>query len=137
MENRQNVVAAIREVICVSVDVANIGKYDGDEVVQFYYSDKIASMVRPSMELGGFKRIFLKCEETKRVIFSMKMTQCAFLDDKMDWIVEKGDINLYIEASRKDIRVSGKVHIIKTEKVEQGNRGFYADAEVQAVKVES
>jgi len=119
--------------ISVSVDVANVGEYDGDEVVQLYYSDEIASMVRPSMELGGFKRIFLKQGDTKRVVFSMKVSQCAFLNDKMDWIVEEGDINLYIGASSNDIRVKDKVYIMNTKIVEPRTRGFYAAAEVYAV----
>ena len=38
----------------VSVDVTNTGNYDGEEIVQLYVADKVASMVRPVKELKGF-----------------------------------------------------------------------------------
>ena len=43
----------------VTVKVTNIGEYDGEEVVQLYVSDDVASMVRPTMELAGFARVFI------------------------------------------------------------------------------
>lgn len=51
----------------VSVTVTNVGAYDGDEVVQLYYSDKVSSLALSSKTLVGFQRIHLKSGESKRV----------------------------------------------------------------------
>lgn len=51
----------------VSVTVTNVGAYDGDEVVQLYYSDKVSPLALSSKTLVGFQRIHLKSGESKRV----------------------------------------------------------------------
>lgn len=51
----------------VSVTVTNVGAYNGDEVVQLYYSDKVSSLALSSKSLVGFQRIYLKSGESKRV----------------------------------------------------------------------
>ena len=48
----------VQDEIHISVDIENTGERDGEEVVQLYYTDEVAAMVRPSLELAGFKRIF-------------------------------------------------------------------------------
>ncbi len=115
--------------IKISVDVTNTGDYDGDEVVQLYYSDEVASMVRPELELAGFKRINLKRKETKTVAFTMKTSQTAFLNEAMEWVVEEGYVTLLIGASSQDIRLKGRVKILDTKVIDQQQRGFYAKAE--------
>jgi beta-glucosidase len=115
--------------IKISVDVTNTGDYDGDEVVQLYYSDEVASMVRPELELAGFKRVNLKKEETKTVTFTMKTSQMAFLNEAMDWVVEEGYVTLLIGASSQDIRLKDRVKIRDTKVIDQKQRGFYAEAE--------
>lgn len=116
--------------ISVSVDIKNIGKLDGDEVIQLYYSDDVASMVRPTMELAGFKRISLKVGEKKRVTFQMKVSQMAFLDEKMKWVIEKGTVSLLIGASCNDIRAKLTVEVMDSIVVDEKTRGFYAQTEV-------
>lgn len=117
--------------ISVSVDVTNIGDRTGDEVVQLYISDEVASMVRPELELAGFKRITLMQGETKTIIFHVKTSQLAFLNENMDWVVEEGYIKLLIGASCKDIRMEGRVRITDTKVIDQKSRGFYAEVEVK------
>lgn len=113
-----------------TVDVENIGSYDGDEVVQFYLRDKTASMVRPDRELAGFVRVPLKCQEKKKVKFIMKASQSAFLDTEMKWIVEKGEMEVLVGASSQDIRVSDTFRLTETKVIDQKTRGFYAKTEI-------
>ncbi|MDQ0886489.1 hypothetical protein QFZ81_001577 [Paenibacillus sp. V4I9] len=47
-------------------------------------------MLRPNMELAGFKRIALEAGQTKTVDFMIKVNQFAFLDVDMKWIIEAG-----------------------------------------------
>jgi len=116
--------------VTVCVDIKNIGKYDGDEVVQLYFSDITASMVRPEIELLGFKRLFLKSEETKTIEFKFKVDQIAFLDINMNWKLEAGQIKLMLGASSNDIRLDQKFLIENDAIIDQKKRGFYATAEV-------
>ena len=116
------------ENVKVSLNVTNTGECDGDEVVQLYVSDDVASMVRPSMELAGFYRVSLKKGETKRIWFEMKVSQFAFLNQDMEWMVEKGSMTLLAGASSCDIRLKGHFEIKETKIVDGRTRGFYARA---------
>jgi beta-glucosidase len=116
------------ESFTVSLFVTNTGSCTGDEVVQLYYSDRIASMVRPAMELAGFKRISLRTGETAAVSFTLVPSIFAFLDEDMCWITEAGDFDLMIGKSSGAICLSGVVRVQKTMKVDPQKRMFFADA---------
>lgn len=87
-----------------SVTVTNIGEMAGDEVVQVYIRDTVSSIARPVKELVGFKRIALRPGESKKVVFTMRLSQIAFLDMDMRWKVEAGQIELMVGSSSEDIR---------------------------------
>ena len=53
----------------MTVKVTNAGRRAGDEVVQLYLHDRVASVTRPVKELRGFSRVRLKAGESKRVEF--------------------------------------------------------------------
>lgn len=114
----------------IKVDITNVGKLDGDEVVQLYGSDLFASMVRPSKELLGFLRISLAAGETKTVMFTFKISQLAFIDADMKWRVEAGEIKLMVGASSNDIRCEETIEVEDTAFVDPKTRGFYAEARV-------
>lgn len=115
-------------IVNISCKVANTGGKDGEEVVQLYVRDELASMVRPARELTGFYRVALKARETKTVHFTMKTSQFAFLDKQMKWVVEKGAMSVMIGSSSKDIRLTGGFEITDTAYVDGQTRGFYAKA---------
>ena len=110
----------------VSLNVTNIGKRDGEEVVQVYVTDDIASMLRPAQELAGFKRIAVKAGETKRVSFSMRADQFAFLDKDMNWLVEAGTMTVNVGASSSDFRLTGQFEITESKIIDGRSRGFFA-----------
>jgi beta-glucosidase len=110
----------------VSCIVTNTGEMAGEEVVQVYITDELASMVRPAQELAGFYRVFLNTRESKRIYFEMRADQFAFLDSKMKWIVETGTMSVKVGASSKDIRLTGKFKITNTAYIDGKKRGFYA-----------
>ncbi len=85
--------------IRVSVDVANTGNYDGDEVVQLYIQDVIGSVTRPVRELKGFKKIFLKKGEKKTVDFEISANDLRFYNIDMQFVAEPGDFNVYVGGS--------------------------------------
>lgn len=93
----------------VRCTVKNTGTRAGDEVVQLYVKDILASVARPVMQLGGFTRIELKPGESREVSFTIGRDQLQMLDRDMKWIVEPGTFRVMIGASSKDIRLRGEI----------------------------
>ena len=89
----------------VSVDVANTGKYDGAEVVQFYIADTEASIDRPAKELKGFEKIWLKAGEKKTVTFEIDAEDLSYFDAaKHEWVAEPGEFKALLGSSSEDVR---------------------------------
>ncbi len=84
------------DVLTVSVDIANTGKYDGVEVAQLYVQDCFGSVTRPVKELKRFERIPLKAGEKKTVTFILPISELAFYNIDMIKTVEAGDFNLWV-----------------------------------------
>jgi len=89
----------------VHFKVTNTGKYDGNEVVQLYIKDLLASVARPIMELKGFQRINLIKGETKELTFEISPELLTMLDLNLNRIVESGEFRIMIGASSNDIRL--------------------------------
>jgi beta-glucosidase len=90
--------------LTVSIDIKNSGNYDGEEVVQLYIRDDVASVTRPVKELKGFKKIFVKKGETKTVEFQIGKEQLAFYDRDMKWTVEPGTFRVYVGTNSVDVK---------------------------------
>jgi len=99
------------ESIQISVMVKNIGTRPGDEVVQLYLHDVVASVTRPLKELKGFKRVSLQPGEEKTVTFLVTPEQLSFLDENLKSVVEPGTVEILIGSSSEDIRVKGTFEI--------------------------
>lgn len=116
-----NEVAPGSEVI-IRFNLKNIGNCQGDETVQLYIQDEIASLTRPIKELKGFKRVILKPGEKKSVVFRFFPEQLAFYDRNMNLIVEPGSFKVMIGSSSENIRlkdefkVKGEIKEIYTRK---------------------
>ena len=113
-------------IVEASCTITNSGKADGEEVVQLYVTDELASMVRPAQELAGFARVALKAGESRRVHFSLRTDQFAFLNRNMQWIVEQGEMSVKIGRSSDDILLNGTFMIQNSAVIDGKNRGFYA-----------
>ena len=74
----------------VAVDVTNTGSRPGDEVVQLYVRDRVASVTRPVKELRGFARVTLRPGETRTVTFPVGPAALRFTDEHMNRVVEPG-----------------------------------------------
>lgn len=115
------------ECVRISCRVTNTGKCDGDEVVQLYVTDELASMLRPARELAGFKQVHLKAGESCLVAFSCMYSQFAFLNKKMKWVVEKGGMQFAIGPSSKTVSLQGGFEIPNSQVIEGCRRAFYAE----------
>jgi beta-glucosidase len=96
--------------VTVGVTVRNTSGVPGDEIVQLYVRDPVASVSRPLQELRGFRRVALAPGEAKRISFTLRPEQMAIWDAGR-WKIEAGEIDLMVGASSADIRARGAFHI--------------------------
>ncbi|RYE01707.1 MAG: beta-glucosidase, partial [Sphingomonadales bacterium] len=78
----------------VSVDVTNTGTRAGDEVVQLYVRDDLASVTRPVKELKRFERVTLKPGEKKTVQFELTPRDLSLWNVDMKRVVEPGTFTI-------------------------------------------
>jgi beta-glucosidase len=89
--------------LTVSVDVEDVGKRTGDEVVQLYIRDVAASMTRPVKELKGFQRVTLQPGEKRRVEFVLTAVQLGFWNREMRFVVEPGEFKVMVGPNSEDL----------------------------------
>jgi beta-glucosidase len=77
------------------VDVKNTGNRRGDEVVQLYIHDPVASISQPVRRLRGFQRVTLDPGETETVSFTLDRRDVGFYDNSGSFVVEPGVIDVY------------------------------------------
>lgn len=82
--------------IDVKVVVTNVGNYTGQEVVQLYVHDQIASIARPVRELKGFKKIALQPGESETVVFQIEEEMLKFYNSKGKHEAETGKFDIFI-----------------------------------------
>jgi beta-glucosidase len=93
----------------VRCTVTNTGHVSGDEVVQLYVRDVLASVARPVMELRGFQRIRLDPGQSRDVTFILDKIHLQMLDVTMTPVVEPGIFRVMVGSSSKDIRLRGEL----------------------------
>ena len=93
----------------VTLNVTNTGKYDGEEVVQTYVTDLVASTVRPRKQLRAFERVAVPAGET--VAVEMILDESAFIvyNRQMKPVVEPGEFTIAVGASSDDIRLKQNI----------------------------
>lgn len=80
----------------VAVDIENTGPFDGDDVVQLYIRDRVASVTRPVKELKGFERVSLRAGEIRHVQFTLGPQELGFYDRAMHFGMEPGAIKIMV-----------------------------------------
>ncbi len=106
----------------VSVTVKNSGNVEGKEVVQLYVSAPTLEMEKPAEELKGFgKTKLLQPDESQKLSFELDARLLAsFRSGISAWVADKGDYEVRIGASAKDIRLTATFNLpndIMVEKV--------------------
>ena len=92
------------EKLQVKITVTNSGNYDGEEVVQLYVRDIVASVTRPLKELRGFQKIFLKKGENKELTFTLTPEDLNFYDSNLKWIYEPGDFKVFVGTNSSEVK---------------------------------
>jgi len=99
------------DTIQAQVTVKNTGSKAGSEVVQLYVKDLLASVSRPVIELKGFQKVHLQPGESKQVTIEVPVQQLQFLDEKMNWTVEKGTYRIMVGNSSKNLPLKQNITV--------------------------
>ena len=101
-----------QEELEVSMWIKNSGNYDGEEIVQLYIRDKVASVSRPVLELKDFQKVFLKKGESKMLKFKIDKEKLSFFNSDLKWVTEPGEFEIMMGASSKDIRLKDNFELM-------------------------
>lgn len=93
------------DTIQATFTLTNTGDREGAEVAQLYVSDPVCSVMRPVKELKGFKKVFLKPGESRRITLNIPVSSLAFYSEaQSQFVVEPGEFILQLGASASDIK---------------------------------
>ncbi len=112
----------------MSVLVRNTGQRAGDEVVQLYVQDQVASVARPDRMLVGFAHVSLHPGQARTVTFTIHPSRLAFYDPQMRFVVEPGSFSFCVGASSADIRAEQFVEL-------SGEVAEYRQREIVATRI--
>lgn len=96
----------------ISATVTNTGSRPGDEVLQLYSRDVLASVTRPVKELKGFQRVSLQPGESKTVVFTRHSHQLGFYNRDMNFVVEPGAIEVMVGNSSQHLPLAASFELI-------------------------
>ncbi|MBL8063704.1 MAG: glycoside hydrolase family 3 C-terminal domain-containing protein [Anaerolineales bacterium] len=107
------------ERLTVKVDVTNVGKVTGKEVVQLYVRDVKSTVVRPEKELKAFAKVELKPGQKKTITFTLDREAFWYFDTlKNAWDTESGEFEILVGASSRDLREKRSV-ILKSKAADE------------------
>ena len=98
--------------IKVSCTITNTGTVAGEEVVQLYIRDRIASVVRPVKELKGFEKIRLEPGASSTVTFALTDAELLYYNNDGTMVIESGDFDVMVGGSS----VGGKTGAFRLQK---------------------
>ena len=100
----------LADTVCiVTCTVKNTGSYDGDEVVQLYVRDEVASIAPASKLLKGFQRVHINKGEAKQISFYLTERDLAVYSVEKDWHFEAGEFTIMVGKSSEEIDVFKKI----------------------------
>jgi beta-glucosidase len=126
----QREAATAGESVDISFTLTNTGRVAGDEVVQLYIRDEIASVPRPAKELKGFARVRLLPGESKMVTFHLPVNQLALYDHDLNLVLEAGKITIMLGSSSEDIRLTGELEITGAGNMLVKERVFFCPVDI-------
>lgn len=92
------------ETLQATVNVSNTGKYAGEETVQLYITDPVATVTRSVKELKGFQKISLQPGESKAVTFTITPEELKFYNTALAYVWEPGEFIVHIGTNSSDVK---------------------------------
>jgi beta-glucosidase len=88
----------------VKLTVTNTGNYDGEETVQLYIRDLVATITQPVKELKAFQKLWLKKGESKEIVFTLTVEDLKFYDSNLNLIYEPGQFKVFVGSNARDVK---------------------------------
>ena len=92
------------EKLTATVTLTNAGKYAGEEVVQLYITDPIASVTRSVKDLKGFQKVMLQAGESKEISFQITTEQLSFFNSDLKKVWESGKFIVHIGTNSSNVQ---------------------------------
>jgi beta-glucosidase len=89
--------------LTVTVTLTNTGSRAGEEVVQLYIRDKVASISRPVKELKGFVKVSLEPGESRSISFLLNQNDLSFYKEDLSFGWEPGDFDVFVGGNSRDV----------------------------------
>jgi beta-glucosidase-like glycosyl hydrolase len=113
----------------ISVTIINTGSVDGAAVVQLYLRVNTSSVTRPAQQLGGFCRVELAPDESRRVTFRLAAAQLGYTNVTRDFAVEPARVDYFIGFDSDDRRLEGSFELVgKPRVLGSAERSFLSEA---------
>jgi beta-glucosidase len=113
LEIDQHTISDSDNIIHATLEIENVGEYQGKEIIQLYYTDLDVSVPRPPKELASFEKVELKPGETKTADLVLKAYDFAFYDIiGNDWKIEPGEFKLLVGPSSRNICLKSEFEYI-------------------------
>lgn len=93
------------DVLTVSVDVTNVGEMDGAEIVEMYVNDVISSVLTPTRQLCGFKKVFIKAGETVRVELPLRVDDLSLVNIDAERVLEPGEFEIFVGGGLHELKM--------------------------------
>ena len=98
-----------KNIFC-TLEVSNIGKFDGKEIIQCYISSPITNEEEPIKTLQSFKKVKIKKGQTKTVKLKLNKRNFSYWDTtSKNWKIKEGDYQISIGSSSKNIHLKDKI----------------------------
>jgi beta-glucosidase len=90
--------------ITATVTVTNTGTVTGKETVQLYIRDMVGSIARPVKELKGYQQVTLAPGESKKVSFTISVSDLKFYNSDLKYVYEPGNFKVFIGTNSRDVK---------------------------------
>ncbi|HEX9866659.1 MAG TPA: glycoside hydrolase family 3 N-terminal domain-containing protein [Acidimicrobiia bacterium] len=116
--------------VTVTATLSNDGTREGDEVVQVYVRDPVASVTRPVLELKSFARVELPAGGSTQITFRLPAAQLGFHDRDIRYVVEPGQLEVLVGTSSRDLVEAGSFTMVPDPSGRAAEKTFHGTVEV-------
>ena len=88
----------------VSISIRNTGEYDGEEIVQLYIQDPVASISRPVKELKNFRKLMIRKGEQQEVTFMVTTDDLKFYNSDLEYTWEPGQFIIHVGPNSAEVQ---------------------------------
>ncbi len=89
--------------VTIKLTVTNSGQYDGEETVQLYIRDMVATVTQPVKELKKFQKVYLKKGESKELSFTLTTDDLKYVNSDLKWVFDPGAFKIFAGSNSRDV----------------------------------